>query len=543
MNTSLDQNISGNIEAITKAIGIPEFNRIELLEIVLIHSSHNNENPDLTPQQRKQREIEYRRLALLGDAILGAVVTDYLYHYYPLLDPDALSKMKSNFLVTKKKLSEFALDLNLRQLCLLGGSGSEIDKNESNRFLSETFEALLGAVYLEFKRDFSRIHDWFVEHFLADAVNNIFKATDFSSVVAIENKENLSLKNERERRLSILGNDLLCAIVIDYLYHRFKDQSQGQLTQWKSSLMERNNCIPKFKATLGEHYIALNRDFSATSDWLIEDFIAVSVDKLLADYRTREEQEVTVDGFIDGSASKALFKLVNHITDKDKRDVFLQFADTSNPADELLLLMKQKVDELAAADETLEQLLAWIQRKSSLVSFCGKPAVLRAFYFALVRVFYFDFAAAFACSTRGRSLARSFAKSIERARSLMIDPDVKLMHSLSFGFYPAGVIAFLLTQDFEPELSQALQQFMSEIPHPDRQKEKFDQWRKTEGQVWLMKFSTLIALDFKFNEEDKEHIKRYYYTHNLLVDCLNSASHVTEVARQEIEANLLLLQS
>jgi hypothetical protein len=48
---------------------------------------------------------------------------------------------------------------------------------------------LLGAVYLEFKRDFSRIHDWFVEHFLADAVNNIFKATDFSSVVSIENKK------------------------------------------------------------------------------------------------------------------------------------------------------------------------------------------------------------------------------------------------------------------------------------------------------------------------------------------------------------------
>lgn len=35
MNTSLDQNISENIEAITKAIGIPEFNRIELLKIVL----------------------------------------------------------------------------------------------------------------------------------------------------------------------------------------------------------------------------------------------------------------------------------------------------------------------------------------------------------------------------------------------------------------------------------------------------------------------------------------------------------------------------
>jgi hypothetical protein len=80
--------------------------------------------------------------------------------------------------------------------------------------------------------------------------------------------------------------------------------------------MERNNCVPKFKTTLGECYIALNRDFSATSDWLIEDFIAVSVDKLLADYRTREQQEVTVAGFINGSASKALFKLVNHITNK-----------------------------------------------------------------------------------------------------------------------------------------------------------------------------------------------------------------------------------
>ena len=39
--------------------------------------------------------------------------------------------------------------------------------------MSETFEALVGAIYLEFERNFSRTHQWLVQHFLAKAVSDL----------------------------------------------------------------------------------------------------------------------------------------------------------------------------------------------------------------------------------------------------------------------------------------------------------------------------------------------------------------------------------
>jgi dsRNA-specific ribonuclease len=96
-----------NIEAVKQAIALPDFQQTALLEIALTHRSYTNEHPDLIALSPQKQEREYRRLALLGDAILGAVVTDYLYHRFPDLEQGTLSPLKSD-LVDRKKLSEFA---------------------------------------------------------------------------------------------------------------------------------------------------------------------------------------------------------------------------------------------------------------------------------------------------------------------------------------------------------------------------------------------------------------------------------------------------
>jgi dsRNA-specific ribonuclease len=518
-----------NIEAVKFAIALPDFQQTALLEIALTHRSYTTEHPDLIGLSPQKQEREYRRLALLGDAILGAVVTNYLYHLFPDLEQGTLSPLKSD-LVDRKKLSEFAWALNLRELCLLGGSALQIDKSDQNRFLSETFEALFGAIYLEFERNFDRAGNWVIKRFIAPAVSEI---------------SNLSERTQASpmldyRRRGLLGNDILAAIVIDYLYHHFPELDQEQLTQWKTNLVKRKFFTKEFKALFGGIYLEFDRDFKRTSNWLVEQFIERAVNDLLA-AKPEKEQELTGEKFVDFSDSRAFPLLVSHITQKDWQDKFLRVAELVKPADELLLLMKQQIDALAASDEKLQQLLQWIHQKSFSVQSSYKPAAVRAFYLALVRILYFEFVDAFSDPTRYRARARQFASNLAKGIAIFDSPEITTLN-LSLGFYPGGVIACILTFDLEPDLAKALQELHEKLPHPDNEKEQFDEWRKAHGQAWVVKLTDLIGHNLQFSDKQKEVLKEYYYAHHLLTECLRSDhTEVTPAVRTEIENTLLLL--
>lgn len=159
-----------NIEAIKKQLDIPQFNQTDLLKTALTHPSYIYENYNLNRQQKDNAEREYRRLAILGDAIFGAAVVDYLHRYFPKLNQGTISQWKS-YLVSRKQAYKFAKSLKLRQFCLLGGSEKWKNEIEQQDLLGEMFEALLGAIYIEFERDFYKFSHWLVKHFLANAFN------------------------------------------------------------------------------------------------------------------------------------------------------------------------------------------------------------------------------------------------------------------------------------------------------------------------------------------------------------------------------------
>jgi len=167
-----------SIETVKQAIGIPEFKKTELLEIALTHPSYIYENHNLNRQQQDLQEREYRRLAILGDSILGAVVIDYLYDRLPTENQGALTDWKSN-LVRRSKAYEFAQKLKLRQFCQLGGSQRDKHESQQIELFGEMFEALLGAIYLEFNRDFSRTRQWLVDRFIKQAVDDLLRQTQF----------------------------------------------------------------------------------------------------------------------------------------------------------------------------------------------------------------------------------------------------------------------------------------------------------------------------------------------------------------------------
>ena len=88
--------------------------------------------------------INNERLEYLGDAMLGAIVAEFLYKKYPLQGEGFLTEMRSK-IVSRKSLGGLARRLGLPELV-------EHQKGQEGSFKSlggDAFEALIGAIYLE----------------------------------------------------------------------------------------------------------------------------------------------------------------------------------------------------------------------------------------------------------------------------------------------------------------------------------------------------------------------------------------------------------
>lgn len=84
------------------------------------------------------------RLEFLGDAIIDAVVAEFLYKRFPNEDEGYLTKIKSK-LVSRKTLSEIAEEMDIRQVLRYHrGRSININTLEGN-----AFEAIIGAIYLD----------------------------------------------------------------------------------------------------------------------------------------------------------------------------------------------------------------------------------------------------------------------------------------------------------------------------------------------------------------------------------------------------------
>ena len=121
-------------------IGIT-FDKTALLEESLTHSSFVNEYPEL-------KLPDSQRLEFLGDAILDFVVGEWLYLRYPDAREGELTRLRTH-VVRTESLAAFAGEIDLGS-CLRLGRGEAHSGGESRPAnLCATFEALVGAIYLD----------------------------------------------------------------------------------------------------------------------------------------------------------------------------------------------------------------------------------------------------------------------------------------------------------------------------------------------------------------------------------------------------------
>ncbi len=117
------------------------FKNRDLLEQSLVHRSYLNENPHF-------RLSHNERLEFLGDAVLELVVTEILFAEFPEKPEGELTSLRAA-LVNSKMLSEISQRVGLNEYLMLS-RGEAKDTGRARTFiLANTFEALIGAIYLD----------------------------------------------------------------------------------------------------------------------------------------------------------------------------------------------------------------------------------------------------------------------------------------------------------------------------------------------------------------------------------------------------------
>lgn len=89
--------------------------------------------------------VNNERLEFLGDAVLGAIVADYLFQLYPYKDEGFLTQLRSK-IVNGQNLKDLAIKFGFDYF--LKASLSRSEKTKSSAF-GDAFEAFIGAVYLD----------------------------------------------------------------------------------------------------------------------------------------------------------------------------------------------------------------------------------------------------------------------------------------------------------------------------------------------------------------------------------------------------------
>lgn len=90
----------------------------------------------------------YERLEYLGDSVLGLVVAEYLYLRFPSAEEGELTRMRAR-IVRQETLAETAQSLALGDYLNLGSGEYRSGGHRRDSILSDTLEAIFGAIYLE----------------------------------------------------------------------------------------------------------------------------------------------------------------------------------------------------------------------------------------------------------------------------------------------------------------------------------------------------------------------------------------------------------
>jgi len=170
------------------------FKKPQLLENALCHSSYANEN-----KHRGYKSNE--RLEFVGDSVLGFICAEYVYKKYSDMPEGELTKLRAK-IVCEESLFEFAQELGLSEMILMGKGEISGGGNKRPSILADAVESVLAAIYLDGGIEAAR---GFIMDFIERKAVEVTKShslvdykTKLQEIVQKNHQETLTYKLARE---------------------------------------------------------------------------------------------------------------------------------------------------------------------------------------------------------------------------------------------------------------------------------------------------------------------------------------------------------
>ena len=117
-------------------------------KMVLYTTALSHRSVKDTPDENNER-LEY-----LGDAVLSAIVADYLFKRYPYKGEGFLTEMRSK-MVNRQQLNDIALKMGLKKITLYNKFDNAL---KGSQIFGNTLEAIIGAIYID--KVYKKTHEW-----------------------------------------------------------------------------------------------------------------------------------------------------------------------------------------------------------------------------------------------------------------------------------------------------------------------------------------------------------------------------------------------
>jgi ribonuclease-3 len=171
------------------------------------------------------------RLEYLGDAVLSALIADYLFKRYPYKEEGFLTEMRSK-MVNRQQLNDIAVRMGLKKVTLFNKMDGSL---KASQIFGNTLEALVGAIYLDqgYKRTAKWVQEYLIiPHMFMDDLENL-EINHKNKLYGWANKngrvlefETLNEKLENGRRLFTVAAVLDGRIIAEGKAFNKKDASQ-----------------------------------------------------------------------------------------------------------------------------------------------------------------------------------------------------------------------------------------------------------------------------------------------------------------------------
>ena len=109
---------------------------------------------------RDSADENNERLEYLGDAVLSAMIADYLFKRYPYREEGFLTEMRSK-MVNRAQLNEIAMRMGLKKVTLYNKSDSSL---KVSQIFGNTLEALVGAIFLD--KGYKKTSKWVTDRII-----------------------------------------------------------------------------------------------------------------------------------------------------------------------------------------------------------------------------------------------------------------------------------------------------------------------------------------------------------------------------------------